>query len=337
MSAGTQRPLRPGDVVEVRPPAEILASLDENGALDSMPFMPEMLQYVGRRFTVSKRVEKICDTVGGTGGSLRMQDTVFLEDLRCDGSGHGGCQAGCRIYWKDAWVRRSEQTEPPPNPRPAPETSAPLEELARKGARAVRARNDGAPVEVYRCQATEAFAATTPLSLYEPGQYVREIVSGNVGLSRFLRVAARALTQRVGHKLGVMGHLPLEPRGESGASSAPLGLQPGDWVQVKSPEEIALTLDERGRNRGLWFDTEMLPFCGGTFRVKDRVQRIINESTGEMIQMKHDCVILEGVACGGDRSSQRWFCPRAIYPYWREAWLRRVDAPTTTVDRSSAR
>ena len=35
-----------------------------------------------------------------------MYDTVYLEDLRCDGSGHDGCQAGCRIYWKDAWLRR---------------------------------------------------------------------------------------------------------------------------------------------------------------------------------------------------------------------------------------
>jgi hypothetical protein len=35
--------LKVGDVVEVRSAAEILATLDENGALDSMPFMPEML------------------------------------------------------------------------------------------------------------------------------------------------------------------------------------------------------------------------------------------------------------------------------------------------------
>jgi hypothetical protein len=29
--------------------------------------MPEMLQHVGKRFTVSKRVEKICDTAHFTG------------------------------------------------------------------------------------------------------------------------------------------------------------------------------------------------------------------------------------------------------------------------------
>ena len=74
---------------------------------------------------------------------------------------------------------------------------------------------------------------------------------------------------------------------------------------------------------------EMGLFSGGRYRVKDRVQRIIDEGTGEMIEIASDCLILEGVACGGDHSTCRWFCPRGIYPYWREAWLRRVDEDDT--------
>jgi hypothetical protein len=57
--------LKPGDVVEVRAPAEILATLDSEASIDALPFMPEMLQYVGQRFTISRRVEKICDMVSG--------------------------------------------------------------------------------------------------------------------------------------------------------------------------------------------------------------------------------------------------------------------------------
>ena len=110
---GDQR-LRPGDVVEVRAPAEILATLDSEASIESMPFMPEMLQYAGKRFTVTRRVEKICDTVsGGPARSLRMRDTVLLDDLRCDGSGHGGCQAGCRLYWKEEWLRRVDPSAEP--------------------------------------------------------------------------------------------------------------------------------------------------------------------------------------------------------------------------------
>ena len=46
--------LRVGDIVEVRSEAEILATLDENGRLESLPFMPEMLALCGRRFRVDK-------------------------------------------------------------------------------------------------------------------------------------------------------------------------------------------------------------------------------------------------------------------------------------------
>ena len=95
-------------------------------------------------------------------------------------------------------------------------------------------------------------------------------------------------------------------------------------MQVKSKREIASLVDENGRNRGLSFDWEMVPHCGRTYRVQDRVERIIDENTGEMIHFKSDCLILEGVACSGDLSEGRWLCRRAIYPYWREAWLRRA-------------
>ena len=89
MSATQTRPLRAGDLVEVRPAAEILETLDSEGTVDHVPFMPEMLQHVGSRFRVAQRAEKICDLVG-PGGSRRMRDTVFLENLRCDGASPTG-------------------------------------------------------------------------------------------------------------------------------------------------------------------------------------------------------------------------------------------------------
>jgi hypothetical protein len=75
----------------------------------------------------------------------------------------------------------------------------------------------------------------------------------------------------------------------------------------------------------------MMPFCGGTFRVRRRVRRIIDERDGRMIEMKNDCVTLEGAVCSGERSLMRWFCPRAIFPYWRECWLRRAEPVTASV------
>jgi hypothetical protein len=331
MSAESQRPLRPGDVVEVRPPAEILATLDADAALDSMPFMPEMLQYVGRRFTVSRRVEKVCDTIAGT-GSRRMRDTVYLEDLRCDGSAHGGCQAGCRIYWKEAWLRRVEDHGD--GLELGTGSGRELEQQAQSGSRAMR-DIDGEKPEVWRCQATEAFKATEPLKASDIRQYWRELASGNFGPLSFLRVAVRALVLQVASRMRLMEWVPLRGQGEERSTTEPLDLRPGELVRVRPPSEIASTLDANGLNRGLSFDREMLPYCGRTYRVQDKVQRIIDERTGHMLHISRDCLILEGVVCSGERSVARWFCPRQIYPYWREAWLRRVDEPSQPAERQA--
>jgi hypothetical protein len=329
------RELRPGDVVEIRPGAEILATLDQTGALDGVPFMPEMLQYVGHRFTVSKRLEKICDMVG-PGGSRRMRDAVLLENLRCDGSAHGGCQADCRFYWKESWLVRVDAKGPAP--AATPQVFIPLADLSRATVRPESPPADAKPADdYYRCQATDAFIATERLRVRQPGQYVREIKSGNVSLPRFFRVGARAVWGSVGHRLGFKSLLPMKLAGKDAVKGESLDLKPGDWVQVKSPEEIGLTLDENGANRGLVFTAEMVPSCGKTFRVKDRVSRIVDERTGKMLHFKNECIVLEGSICTGDYAPGRWFCPRDMYPYWREAWLRRVDpltaegSPTATV------
>jgi hypothetical protein len=326
-------------VVELRPPAEILATLDKDGALDGLPFMPEMLQYMGRRFTVSTRVEKICDTVAGT-GSRRMRDTVYLEDLRCDGSGHGGCQAGCRIYWKEAWLRRVDGTaEPVASSKSPDEGLAELTELAQASTRTER-ELDGELNEVWRCQATEASRASEPLkAIRDVDQYWRELRIGNVGLIRFLRVFVRGFVMEFASRVGLLKPTPLHGPGTAEAPERPLGLKPGDLVEVRSPSEIEATLDPEGLNRRLSFDREMLPYCGKTYRVKDRVERLIDDRTGKMLKISADCLILDDVVCSGERTVGCWFCPRQIYPYWREAWLRRVEgsaatdetgAPTTT-------
>jgi hypothetical protein len=106
--------------------------------------------------------------------------------------------------------------------------------------------------------------------------------------------------------------------------SGKLDLQPGEWVRVKSYPEILATLDVSNKNRGLYFDAEMVPFCGRSFRVLKRVKKIVDERTGKITEFKNPCIILEGVACESRYSDCRLFCPRSIYAYWREIWLERV-------------
>src|SRR5262245_6139967 len=95
---------RAGDLVEVRSKEEILATLDEHGCVDNMPFMPEMLQHCGQRFHVGAVAHKTCDTARQTYKGRRLAETVHLAGLRCDGSAHGGCQAECSLFWKDIWL-----------------------------------------------------------------------------------------------------------------------------------------------------------------------------------------------------------------------------------------
>jgi hypothetical protein len=326
-----ERPLRRGDVVEVRPAAEILATLDEVGALDDMPFMPEMIPFCGRRFTVDRRTEKICETINLWQRSFRIRDAVLLEELRCDGSAHGGCEAGCRFYWKEAWLRRVTPGDPP---------SADISDgaaVAELGARvAPNTRAAGGADDVrYRCQATEMLKASEVLSTTDPRPYVREYTNGNVSLRTFARVMARAVVMQPRYRPGK--NPPPAVRGTAAKTpeTAALDLQPGEWVRVKPRPEIEATLTDKGRNRGLTFDREMLQYCGRVLRVQKRVTHIIEEPTGKMLEFGSDCIVLENGVCTGEWSVGRWFCPREVTLYWREAWLERVDPPADSGDGGS--
>ena len=318
-------------MVEVRSATEVLATLDADGALDGMPFMPEMARLAGRRFTVSRRVDKICDTVNGT-GSRRMLDTVYLENLRCDGSGHGGCQAGCRLYFKEAWLRRVEDGAGPAQPPAADAGEGAAAELERRTTAAIhppRADGSGPDPDLWRCQATEAFKATTPLKTSNLAQYWRELRNGNYRLPTFLFIAVRGLFLEIGRRIGIVKAFPLTGPEGNKTPAAGLNVQPGELVRVRSREEVAATLDETGANRRLSFDREMAPYCGKTMRVKERVERIIEDSNGRMLKLPNDCLILEDAVCSGERTAGCWYCPRKIYPFWREAWVERIDDPGT--------
>jgi hypothetical protein len=263
-----------------------------------------------------------------------MERTVYLDDLRCDGSAHGGCQAGCRIYWKEEWLRPVGEALSAGESDESDELGAHAH-AATKRVRDVR----GEPMETYRCQATEAPAASTPLGWLAPGQYVREVTAGNIAATHVASVLIRAaatrsyavtrmLASRLLRAVHVLGPRP-EPKPVR--STGPCReIRVGDTVRVRSMSDIRKTLDGRSRHRGLLFDSnEEGYWCGGTFTVQDRVERFIDDATGEMIELSSDCLILEGVACSGERSNARRFCPRAIYPFWRQDWLERVDEEAT--------
>jgi hypothetical protein len=334
-----RRRLRAGDIVEVRSLREILATLDADGTLEAMPFMPEMVKYCGQRFRVTKRAHKTCNTVNNTGGA-RIASAVHLEDVRCDGAGHGGCQAACLMFWKEAWLKPVDGPLPAATP---PETSSSPAALPEEWSRSIDRSNSTERVR-YRCQITDLPRYTTRIWWWDLRQYVEDITSGNLTFRQFVRGTTFAMFRmymahgrgyrikmalynwlqrlRGGHPFPfVTGTLQKTPHLE-------LHLEPGEWVRVREFQDIVATLDTKSKNRGLGFDTrEMRQHCRKSFQVKERIHRIINEKTGEMMNFANPCITLVGVYCTGETTQTRLFCPRAITPYWREIWLERTTAP----------
>jgi hypothetical protein len=340
--------LRAGDWVEVRTKQEIVRTLDRNGRLDEMPFMPQMFSYCGQRFRVRRSAHKTCDPVYMSGGR-HLPDAVHL-DLRCDGNTYGGCQVGCLIFWKEAWLKpvsagSAKRASSPSAETPLPgQTAAPFccsEEDVWRATRADGGQNERDAR--YVCQTTQLCEFTSPLPWWHMGQYVEDYWSGNVSLADLFRGAlyvgfGRPLGRRfgIGRRLydafqTVTGGLPMPirrgvvPTGQT-TPTVSLDLKPGELVRIKPHDEILATLDARNMNRGMAFDVEMVPFCGGVYRVRSRVERFIDEKTGRIKSLKTPAVILEDVWCRSRFSTCRMFCPRALYSWWREIWLERVPA-----------
>ncbi len=343
-----------GEWVEVRSKEEILRTLDAKGQLDGMPFMPEMFQFCGQRFPVRKVAHKTCDP---DFKSRSVPDAVHLQ-TRCDGQAHGGCQAGCVFFWKNAWLK-------PANSGKANDSLATIENNGDvndgtssgctevdvwKGTQAPPTEgNNSEPTFI--CQTTQV-QYQKALNWWDPRQYVKDYWSKNVSLWRFICGFTWSgyfnLSQAgigVGPAMRWLYNVvrPLGPdtrwlreRGTIPAGqptpTVDLNLQPGELVRVKSHKEILATLDDGSKNHGLWWDAELVPYCGKTYRVAKRVHNVLDEKTGKMIRMKSASILLESVVCGARYSPCRMFCPRETYCYWREIWLERVEGPKVSAD-----
>jgi hypothetical protein len=314
--------MKPGTRVQLRSPAEILASLDQTGSLDGLPFMPELLGFFGRTMRVSANTERLCDTI--TPIAVRaIPEAVLLDDLRCDGAAHGGCQAQCRLYWKEAWLRPASAEEQ----APAAADEAALAELERRVTAHATAEGSTDAQPLFRCQATELQRASEPVAWWDSRSLLGQVTTRNVGIVRFVRVMTRAVLGHIARKTGLLPRFTLAPQtppNEAFEAPPPRGLAVGTRVRVRSREEIVRTLTPDGKNKGLWFDREMLRYCGTTARVQAKVERFIDEPTGRLVRLSSDCYILAGAVCSSDVSDGRWFCPREIYPWWRECWLEPV-------------
>lgn len=358
----TKRTFHVGDWVEVLSKEEILRTLDSNGQLEGMPFMPEMLRFCGMRFRVDKRAHKTCDySTPFPNRTRRLKDTVHLE-TRCGGEAHDGCQAACLLYWKHAWLKPVASGQKPlqileaGRAKPGLQTEPPGCTEARLH-ECTSVPDPNHPSPTYICQTTQIPQATTPLASWDIRQYIEDYESGNVPFSRLVSGLIYSTYYRVSsaRRLNPIGLGPflrwlysmlnplwggsLYPRlpgtiplGQP-TPSVTLNLKPGELVRVKSHREILQTVNTANKNRGMSWDAELVPYCGKTYRVLRNVERLIDEKTSKMLEMKSPCIALESVVCQARYSKCRMLCPKQMFPYWREIWLERVQSapsPVTT-------
>lgn len=337
--------LHAGNWVVVRTKEEILSTLDKNACLDGLPFQPEMFAFCGQRMRVGKVAHKTCNTINKAAGrGRRMLNAVHLGGARCDGAGHGGCQAGCVFFWKEAWLRKADGAAIVPTLASTMVAKCTENDVQEQ----VRASGDEKSDDpTWVCQTTALFNATSPLNWWDIRQYIRDVTSGNHSGWHIIKILIFAGYRKfvnlgVGYRFKIdlfnafqklHGGKPYPfdqglIRDGQPTPSEVLDLQPGEWVEVRSQEEILATINESGFNRGMRYDMEMSRYCGERYRVQLRVERLINEVTGKMMTMKNPCIQLEDVYCRAECTDERLGCPRASNTYWREIWLRRVDVTT---------
>src|SRR5713101_9119033 len=111
-------------------------------------------------------------------------------------------------------------------------------------------------------------------------------------------------------------------------------LSVGDWVEVRSKEEILRTLDASGRLGGMPFMPEMFQFCGKRFQVYKRAHKTCDYTTSYPYHTRR----LEGTVhletrCGGEAHGG---CQAACLLYWKHAWLKPISGgPDEFVDLRS--
>jgi len=294
----------PGDLVEVLSEAEILATLDERGTFEKLPFMPEMLKYCGRTFRVTAQAFKTCVDDQEMRG---LDGTVFLEDVRCDGASHGGCGRACLIFWKAAWLRRKGTT--------AVERKHGLTKVNRADLEALASREGQ-----FLCQSTEILNASTPLPWWEPRQYLHDLTRNRMPVFDWATSLFIACYNKTAYLLNLKSWRFVSGPNDTSSHEEPLNLKPGELVRVKSLDQIKETLDGAGKNNNLLFAPTMMSFCGQVMRVQNRVENIILEATPKQRKIK-DTVLLAGATCDGVCHR---LCPRQSFLFWRECWLERV-------------
>ena len=301
-----------GDVVEVKTWHEILATLDERGCLEELPFMPEMRAMCGRRARVFRCMHRLFD-YRKTRRMRHLEHSVLLVGSVCDGSSHGGCEAACHTIWKTAWLRR---VEPVAEGEAVPATS-----IARE-ANDIAVLQHGTSGPRFACQLTQLHAASQVNKARSIIDFLRPLISGNVAPAAFVVGWLTHLFNELQQLRGGVEFPVFEVTEHDVHTEREPPFKAGDRAVVKSSAEIRATLTDRLSHRGLWFEPDMLKHCGRRCVVQAEVRKLIDIVSGEIRIMKTPAYTLRDVHFSGER---QLFNSQYEPLFWRAVWLQRDD------------
>src|SRR6266704_2881516 len=95
-------------------------------------------------------------------------------------------------------------------------------------------------------------------------------------------------------------------------------LSAGDWVWVRTKEEILATLDKNCRFEEVPFMPEMLQYCGQKMRVFKRAHKLCDTQYSSAGRTMEKAVLLEGARCTGRDFGG---CELNCLMFWKESWL----------------
>ncbi|MCL4275945.1 MAG: hypothetical protein QY328_06295 [Anaerolineales bacterium] len=99
-------------------------------------------------------------------------------------------------------------------------------------------------------------------------------------------------------------------------------LMQGDWVRVRSREEILATLDPFKELKGCAFLPDMYEYCGTRQRVLRSMRHFMDERDYKLKKAR-GVILLENVICNGTPTFGE--CDRCCFLFWREEWLEKID------------
>ena len=175
---------------------------------------------------------------------------------------------------------------------------------------------------MHGCQLPNIPNLAEGLEQVEPQPLLRRLkrslaVPWNYYVKRWIKQAYHLYTKQTGQAKSKRAAQPVETI----EPARPEKLKAGDWVRVRTWEEIQPLLDPFKETRGCAFLEDMRQYCGTKQRILKSMERFLDERDYK-VKKVNGVILLENVICQGTPAFGK--CDRCCFLFWREEWLEKI-------------